>query len=196
MKDISGYNVIIPAAGFSGRMGLPKMLLPFDKTKTFLDVIIQGYFEFGCNEAVVVVNEKNSLSVKYLQSKKKIRIIVNRYPERERFFSIQTGLQSAGKALGVFIHNVDNPFVDVNLLKKMTQVLPSCDIVVPVFKDKGGHPVLLSKKVTDYIVSVSDYSINFKDVIKGFNRKNVLTENGNVLVNINTMADYRRYGFG
>jgi molybdenum cofactor cytidylyltransferase len=192
MKESESYYALILAAGMSERMGVPKMMLPFDENRTFLDVITESYLDFGCSEVIVVVNETNSSLVEEYKRKGRIKIVINKHPDWQRFYSIQLGLKSMDNPGAVFIHNVDNPFVNSEVLNELTKALNEPGIVVPVYKDRGGHPVLISKMVVGEILKCSDYSVNFKTFLKRFKRVNVLSGNKNILVNINTLEEYHK----
>ncbi len=192
MSSLKTYNAVILSAGRSLRMGRPKMMLPFDDNRTFLDVVTQGYSHFGCRETVLVVNAENSPLANRTVAKKYVTVVVNTHPEWQRFYSVQLGLKAMKEETPVFIHNIDNPFVDGELLIKMAAVLPVKGYVVPVFQGRGGHPVLLSAEVARQIVASPDPFVNLKTFLKSFSRVDVESENNNVLVNINTMQDYHK----
>ncbi len=193
MSSLKTYNAIILSAGCSLRMGRPKMMLPFDDNRTFLDVITERYSHFGCREIVLVVNAENSPLVDRTVAKKHVTVVVNTHPEWQRFYSVQLGLKAMKVKSPVFIHNIDNPFVDGELLQKMAAALPVKGYVVPVFQGRGGHPVLLSAEVARQIVASPDPFVNLKTFLKSFSRVEVESENDNVLVNINTMQDYLKF---
>jgi len=195
MEKINQYGALILAAGRSQRMGMPKMLLPFGKNKSFLDVIVEGYRSIGCKRIVVVVNERDRPLLDKNVRDAEFKVVVNSYPERERFFSIRLGMESMKSMDAVFLHNVDNPFVDSKLLLNMQKALREDEYVVPVFKGEGGHPILLSKNIIQHIAHYPDTSINFKKLLSEFVRTDVATGNKKILININTPDQYRELGF-
>ena len=65
------------------------------------------------------------------------------------------------------------------------------DFAVPIFNNRGGHPVLLNKKPVEDIVSAQNTNQNFKIFLKKYRRINVPVNDENILVNINTQDDYR-----
>ena len=195
MKKSIRYGALILAAGRSHRMGMPKMVLPFDKNRSFLDVIVEGYQNVGCKRIVVVVNENDRPLLDKNVRDTEFKVVVNSYPERQRFFSIHLGMAAMKSMDAVFLHNVDNPFVDRKLLLNMQKELREDEYVVPVFKGKGGHPILLSKSIVQLIANYTDTSINFKKFLSEFVRTDVATENKQILNNINTVEQYRELGF-
>ena len=188
-------SVIILAAGQSTRMGRPKFALKFDEKFTFLEKIITGYNSFGCRQIIVVLNEEGELYLKENPIKffDNISIVTNFHLEWERFYSIKVGLKQLNPSSGAFIHNVDNPFVNIQVLKSLQGELAETDYVVPFFKGRGGHPVLLSKKIIKHIIAEKSNELNFRGFLKRHTKKVVEVGNERVLVNVNTGKDYKRF---
>ena len=188
-------GTIILAAGLSQRMGHHKLSLPFDLKDSFLSNILSGFHAFGCSPVVVVVNplsEAQAMSIAAGASGAAV-VVVNDAPEKGRFRSVQLGLQATGSNYPVFIHNVDNPFVDAQLLQQMLQAASEGDFVVPVFGAKGGHPVLLNPIVAQQIVGCSEPSTALNSFLKSFRKVTVPATDSRILVNINTPEDYRDF---
>ncbi len=188
-------SVLILAAGTSGRMGQLKAFLPFDRHRCFLEKIIADYFAFGVFELAVVLNEKGMERFNELTfpNKDAVKTVLNPFPERERFFSVQTGLAALSAPGAVFLHNVDNPFVHQDVLALLVKQLKPGTYVIPVFENHGGHPVLLSKEIVRSLVSISDYTLNLKTVLQAHASIRVPVHDAWVLVNINNRDDYHRY---
>ena len=188
------YSVIILAAGRSNRMGSPKFAMIYKDNRTFLDEIVDRYDSFGCKDIIVLLNEDG---ITYLQNQQKkfpgnVVLVENKHLEWQRFYSIKTGVLNLKNKFPVFIHNVDNPFVNYDVLKKLLS-FPDSDYVVPAYRNHGGHPVLLSPKVCEKIAIEKQNDIVFSDFLKRFNKTKVEVNDKNILVNINTREDYRNY---
>ncbi len=97
----------------------------FLKSETFLDHIIQIYRRFKVKEIVLVVNESFDLGAFHQDDK--IKIVINDNLEFGRFYSIQLGLQKL-TGQNVFIQNIDNPFVNLGLLRNMQYGLGRCKL--------------------------------------------------------------------
>ncbi len=194
MQEEKNISVIILAAGFSSRMKFPKPFLIWEKNITFLEKIVNEYKTFGCNRIIVVLNKSN---MEYYNTKgcyflNDIQITINEFPEYERFYSIKLGLDSINKALYCFIQNVDSPFIDFGILSKLYKNRQENVYLVPAYKNKKGHPILLSRSIIESIKNETDYTLNFKDVISGFDKKVVEMESGRFLFDINTRGDYQK----
>lgn len=172
---------------------MPKFALRFNNQITFLEKIINNYKEFGCKQIVVVLNREgvSVLNQKDVKLSGSIKVVINEHPEWERFYSIKTGVKSLNNCYPVFIHNVDNPFVNLNVLNSLFCEISESNFVVPIFKNKGGHPILLSKKVIKNIISEEKNNLNFRDFLKGFEKKIVEVDDERIIVNINSEKEYK-----
>ncbi|MCD4791101.1 MAG: nucleotidyltransferase family protein, partial [Bacteroidales bacterium] len=107
-------SCVILAAGLSNRMGKKKPLLRFNNELTFLEKIVSVYKSWGVEKPVVVVNRDVLFKINQLKSQwlEDCKFVLNQHIGYGRFYSIKLGLQNIMKNLPVFIHNVDNPFVN------------------------------------------------------------------------------------
>lgn len=188
------YSVIVLAAGHSSRMGMPKFTLKFKENRTFLEEIIDQYNSFGCYKIVVVLNK---IGLEVLQKtsimlSNNVNLAENEHPEWERFYSIKVGFKKILNDFPVFIHNVDNPFVNHVVLGKLLSKANS-DFVVPVYQNKGGHPILISKKVGKDILDESNNEIILSDFLNKFEKTRIQVNDKSILVNINTQTQYEKY---
>ncbi|MFA4852313.1 MAG: NTP transferase domain-containing protein [Bacteroidales bacterium] len=189
-----GAPVIILSAGLSLRMGQWKALLPYKNGKTFLEKIILEYVHFGTAGIILVVNKmlKNEMIISPLLMDK-VRLIINPKPEKGRWSSLWLGLNALDHKNSCYIQNVDNPFVSTDLLQDLEAKIMKDNYVVPVFKGKGGHPVLLGQEIMKYILSLDEADRDLRELLNKFRRTEVETNDKNILMNINSMEEYRKY---
>lgn len=184
MKNVS---VLILAGGKSERMKSPKPFLLIEG-KTFVEKIIEGYLKLGIENIFVILNHH------FLQYIPKIpndlKIILNQHPEYGRFYSIRAGLKKMPSSNYIFIHNVDNPFVDERVIKKMWKVRSPDGFVVPVYNGQGGHPILISEKIRDKILSIDNLSYTLRDIVRYYKRIEIEVDSEKILANINTWNEY------
>ncbi len=188
-------SVLVLAAGRSERMGSPKHLLRYDDNHTFLEYIVEQYRGFGCGQVVVVINEEAVVLFKtgIPEKLKDVVFVINRHPEWERFYSVQLGLQKLSGASHVFLHNVDNPYASQDVLQSLIDKNDAGDYVVPYYKGRGGHPVLLNPAVVQAIVGEQNPRRNLKDLLADFSKVTVAVNDENVLLNINTDEQYQQF---
>lgn len=190
-KDCSA---LIPAAGFSSRMGKIKLALEMSDGKTFLENICRQFVKFGCNPIVVVVNKSGSLFLEQtdMNLPDSVKIVLNEHPERGRFYSIRKGLSVLERKQYVFIHNVDNPFVETEVLDELYKNRSENKWVKPVYKGKSGHPVLLPPKICSAICSEARDDLRLDSFLQAYTHKKVEVNSKKILININTFDDYEK----
>lgn len=183
---------IILAAGTSGRMGFPKAALKFNDSENFIQHLCTQFLHAGCEKVIIVINSDTAklFIENNITFPKNVITVINHYPEYGRFYSLQLGLKNCTNTDAVFITNVDNPFADSDLLVKLQTNVNSADYIYPVFKRKGGHPILISSKII-VDISQSDYrNVILRDFLQRFKSKAVEVNSEKILSNINSENDY------
>ncbi len=181
-------SVIILAAGESKRMGMPKATLMVDTQDSFLEYLIKGYLQTSDNEVVVV----HSSSIEPSVFPSRVRWLLNNKPNKGRFYSIWLAAKSLSKDSACLIHNVDNPYVDKKLIYKLVSLLTPESYIVPTFGGKGGHPVLLGRKIVNFIADHPE-GMDFREILESFERKEIACEDSRILLNINTKEEYSHF---
>lgn len=189
-KNISA---IILSAGKSERMGVPKFSLRFNPETTFLEKMIDEYHSFGCNEIIVVLNETSAVIYHQLKLSvpSNVRVVINHHPEWERFYSLKLAALALNEVKPVFVSNIDNPFLTQETLNTLFKEIENSDYISPSFNRKGGHPFLLSAKVISELKTEKLDQIHLKEFLGKYSKKSVVVNDEKVLLNINTMEDYR-----
>ncbi len=194
--ELRDTGVVILAAGNSVRMRFPKPLLMYDHNRTFIGKLVEDYNKFGCGEIVIVINKFISRNTEILSLANKypgLKVVINEYPEYERFYSIKLGLNQLERSTYCYIQNCDNPFIDMRFLGQMYYNKLNDGYVVPTTHGKGGHPILISKRIIDYIKKFPANDANLRDIMVKFNRMDLDLERGETLININTPEEYFKY---
>ena len=193
--DKSDISAIILGAGHSRRFGYPKASLDFDPERNFLQQLIHVFSEYRCGQIVGVINrdveeiyKKNTVIFP-----ENVTLAVNPFPEKGRLFSLKTGLDQLNNAESVFIANVDNPFLDSFILDELTRNREKADCIVPVFSGRGGHPVLISKRIVNAVLRSKNEDIKLSEFLQNFGCFRLETAEDRILININTQEDYQRY---
>jgi molybdenum cofactor cytidylyltransferase len=188
--------VLILSGGLSKRMAMPKAWLPFNAEQTFLEKIISEYSAFGCKHITVVINSGHGTAewtghLRKLSSK--VHVVMNEFPEKGRSYSIQLGMARLAKDDFLFIQNIDNPFVDTELLQAMHAERKKALSVVPAFKEKRGHPVLISPGLVEVLRKMKASKLNLREVINDNPCREIAWNDEKILANINTEEDYEKY---
>lgn len=177
---------LIPAAGFSSRMGSDKALLKMADGSTFAASLAEGYLRMGCNPVVLVI--RPGIEIPDLNAEK-VTIVRNPAPELGRSRSIRMGLEKLPGHRACYIHNIDNPYLSADLLQLLSSHGDENSWCVPVYDQKGGHPVLLGRKIVETLKSIPEIG-DLRSILKNFNKIAVPFSNSNILLNINTIDDY------
>jgi molybdenum cofactor cytidylyltransferase len=161
---IENTAALIPAAGNSGRMG------------------------------IVVVNPTIFKVLEYRKPSffKEIEWVVNPEPEKGRMLSLALGLKKAVVREYCFIQNIDQPFATTDLLAKMLRFADEGNYVSPVYKEKGGHPLLINRNIAGFLVNEFKKHDDLRSALKNFERYQFSTDEALICENINTPDDYKR----
>jgi molybdenum cofactor cytidylyltransferase len=186
-------GVVILAAGFSSRMGSQKAMLPYSRSKTFVEQIAETYIEWGCTPVTIVINKELDRSHAICSLREKCHLILNDKPEAGRFYSVQLGLSSCNETDYCFIQNVDNPFTEVKTLDLLFKYRKNDYYNVPVYSRQGGHPILIPRKIIDRLFQFHPTETNLKEILAEFPTQRVKVHSNSILININSPEDYQSY---
>lgn len=190
----SNCAVIILAGGKSERMGFPKPFLNL-RHSFFLEKIVDEYIQSGIEKILVVLNEEllHKKYEKYIQRiSSNALIIKNGNPEKGRFYSIKSGLENLLSYEFCYIQNIDNPFVKSDIIQKLWVNRNESGFTSPVYKDRGGHPVLLSGKIVNHIIGVNHQDARLDEVLRMFPNTKIEVNDESILMNINTYEEYEQ----
>jgi molybdenum cofactor cytidylyltransferase len=147
---------IILAAGESKRMGFPKMLLTFNG-RTMIENIIANISESKVDKIMVVLGAYRETLVEHI-GKLAVRYCYNDNYREGMLSSVQCGfknLPSDYKAVLVF--QGDQPLITPNVINTVIETYLSSDkgIVIPAYKGRRGHPILINRKYNNKIQKLS-----------------------------------------
>ncbi|MDO8367276.1 MAG: XdhC family protein [Saprospiraceae bacterium] len=188
-------GALILSGGNSSRMGFPKAFLRLDG-QTLSEKLLSVYRAAGVVKSVLVLNA--GLYTEAWRStldklSEKALLVKNDFPERDRAYSLQIGLENLSAETGCFIHNVDNPALDARLVSNMVQALKTDRYVVPAYKGQNGHPVLVGSTVLQHLKSLRSADWVLRDELKRFEKTTVDAGATNVLHNLNTKRDWSEF---
>ncbi len=192
MNKKESCGALILAAGKSCRMGESKLYLPFNEKITFIEKVLSVFSEFNCSEIVVVINEFDAKKIPEINTHN-AKFVLNYKPDLGRFYSVKLGFNNFIYSDYIFLHNVDNPLINTEILNKLYINRDKEKYISPFYQGKGGHPILLPKSIFTQIHTQNTKNLNLRKVLQPFPRKNVLINSNNVLININTKKDYNKY---
>lgn len=153
------YAVIL-AAGTSSRLGFNKLTLKIDG-QSVIQMAAEPFFQKGIEKIYVVTNPENGPVKKALETPSPSPLQSSDY-SLFTFISnphFQEGMSSSIKAVLPFIKDADavffqlgdKPFIKKGMVEQMIELYISrkknlFDIIVPVYRGRKGHPVLMDIK--------------------------------------------------
>ncbi|UJG43442.1 MAG: nucleotidyltransferase family protein [Candidatus Heimdallarchaeum endolithica] len=190
-------SVVILAAGESKRMGKPKGLLVYKGT-FFIQHQIKSLKEIGFENIVVVLGKDYSRYVELVPKLKNEIIVRNLQTEKGQFFSIQCGLKKVREFSddGVFILPIDVSCPNKETWNKILENVDGVSAVIPSYKGRRGHPVFLSPKLIEHILScTSEHRLDYE--LKKLEKRNKVriidVNDRKVTLNLNTLEEWKKY---
>jgi molybdenum cofactor cytidylyltransferase len=185
------------AAGSSTRMEEWKMLLPWGQS-TIIEHVVRTALDV-CGRVVLVAGFRAEDLIRLFRDWPRVEVVRNRNYETGMFSSVQRGVQASGEGR-FFLALADMPGVIGtiyrDLLKwdeRLSPIFASTGgayAVIPQFKGKKGHPLLLSSKMRPRILQ-ADASKTLRDVLAGVPTVNIPVDEPGILQDIDTPEDYR-----
>ena len=154
---MSGIWAIILAAGESKRMGSPKMLLPYNGT-TVIEQVIQNVMSADVERAVVVLGAHRD-DVMKVTDRYDVRHCYNENYTMGMLSSVRCGLGSLPDGYqAVLIMPGDQPMIGPGEINRVIHGyrVSGMGIVMPVYRGRRGHPLLLDRYYRDEVLSLPE----------------------------------------
>jgi CTP:molybdopterin cytidylyltransferase MocA len=142
-RTSAAYAGVIPSAGASVRMGLPKGLLPV-RGESFLRRTVGALRAGGCAPVLVVVAEgEHGLAAEAEAAG--ARVLVNPHPGEGPITSLRLALAALGESVaGLAYLPVDHPMVRAETVARLLDAARAvrASLTVPTHAGKRGHPAI------------------------------------------------------
>jgi molybdenum cofactor cytidylyltransferase len=183
---------IILAAGESKRMGSPKMLLPFNGS-TILENVIHNVAGSAA-DGILVVLGANAEKICELVSIYGVLQCKNENFREGMLSSVKCGFRNLpGDMEAVLVFQGDQPCISAGTINSLIDAFHQSDkgIVLPVYKGKRGHPLLLDIKYSEEVERL-DPDEGLRGVIRlhADDIQEVDTMESGILRDIDTLEDY------
>jgi molybdenum cofactor cytidylyltransferase len=184
---------IILAAGESKRMGFPKMLLVFDN-KSMIENVIENVTNSVVDNIMVVLGSDREKLVKVVEVCP-VSYCYNDNYKKGMLESVKCGFRNIPSDFeAVLVFQGDQPLITPEVINSIIVAYKSSGkgIVIPVYENKRGHPLLIDKKYKDEIEkldsheglrSLASHFIN--DVLE------VETNDRGIIIDFDTYEDYK-----
>jgi molybdenum cofactor cytidylyltransferase len=190
----SGLWAIILAGGESKRMKSPKMLLPF-QGKTIIEKVIENVIASEVENTVVVLGAFRDEILSVIKDMPVLTCYNDNYKEG-MLSSVKCGFRNLPENYkAVLVFQGDQPMISSGTVNEVIHEYRRSGkgIVMPVFQNRRGHPLLIDRK---YNEDVSKLSID--EGLRSLAEKHatdvleVKVNNPEILRDIDTKEDYKR----
>ena len=192
---MGNVGAILLAAGLGQRMGSPKALLPW-RGLPLITYQIRTLRRAGLKPVLVVLGHHADVLGPRVEYELGATALLNPFYRRGKTTSLKTGLRALDPSVtdSALILNVDQP----RTLQILSTIIDhhnrhSALITIPTHKTKRGHPVVVSLKLMDDLMTVSEARQGLKTVMRTHAKEISLVEldTDEVLLDLNTPQDYQ-----
>ena len=184
---------IVLAAGESKRMGSPKMILPFMGT-TIIEKVIENVISSDVDKIAIVLGSNNDEVLK-VTGKLPVMHCYNENYKNGMLSSVKCGfgcLPQDFRAALVFLG--DQPMIETSVINNVIKGYNESvkGIVVPVYNNRRGHPLLVDKKYRDEIMNLNEQE-GLRELANRYpdDLLEIKTENPSILKDIDTEQEYK-----
>ena len=187
-------STVLLAAGESRRMGRFKQLLPF-AGKSFIECSVDNLLASRAGEVIVVTGHRAE-DVSRAISDRDVRCVYNPDYRSGMSTSIKRGVEAVSEsARAVMIALADQPQIGPDICDQIIEAYKKsrAQIVVPAYKGRNGHPIILDLSLRDEILAI-DAEQGLRKVIHARPDRVVRLEiaSEDVLMDFDFPEDYRR----
>jgi molybdenum cofactor cytidylyltransferase len=188
MKDL---DCVMLAAGTSSRMDRWKMTLPFGEG-TVIEASVQAALEV-CSRVILVVGFRAEELFELFHGRERVLQVTNERYAEGMFSSIRCGVAQV-RSERFYLSLGDMPRVGAEVYRALAGQ-PAVDAVIPMYRGKKGHPLLLSAAAARAVLSqkagggVSEPTL--RDVLAELPTLTVPVNDPYILHDIDTEEDYR-----
>ena len=184
---------VVLAAGESRRMGTQKLLLPFGDA-TVVEAVVRAALGSRVDRAMVVLGA-DAREVRAKLAPTGADFTVNEDHGRGMLSSVQAGFQALGEdAEAAVVMLSDQPFLPAKVVDEVIEAYRTSGkgIVIPVFRGRRGHPVLVDMKYRDEILGL-DPANGLRQLMNAHpgDIHDVGVDDANILRDMDTPEDYR-----
>ena len=195
---MSKFGVILLAAGKSTRFGDNK-LLSIIRDKSMIDHSIEKYQSMSSliGPIIVVIGGFREQMQRHLENRQLVITYNSKFETGGMISSIQAGLEELQKLEhkldGIFIHPADVPFVNIDDIQNMIDMMSSekHGIVVPYYKKQRGHPVLVNCRLIRELENLEEENQGLRGFLNKYKDQvgYMVTENSGVRRDIDYKSD-------
>jgi len=190
---MGGLWSLILAAGESRRMGFPKMLLTFNG-RSMIENVISNVINSDVDDTLVILGAYRD-KLTDLVSNMSVEYCYNDNYKEGMLSSVKCGFRNLPSDFeAVLVFQGDQPFISPDVINTIIEAyrLSGKGIVIPLYKSKRGHPLLIDKKYRNEIENLNareglrSLAYQFSDDVLEVN-----TDDSGILRDFDTYKDYK-----
>jgi molybdenum cofactor cytidylyltransferase len=187
-------SAILLAAGQSQRMGEFKQLLPYGE-KPFVVCCVDHLLASRIDELIVVTGHREA-DVRQVLLDREIKTVFNPDYKSGMSSSIKCGVQAVNEnSEAILIALADQPQISPSVINQVIEAYEKTNphIVIPVFNNRRGHPIILQAKLKEEILAITP-EIGLKQVVRAREAQTLYVNVADeaVLLDFDYPEDYRR----
>ncbi len=188
--------LIVLAAGKSERYGKNKLLEKVGD-KTIIKKVVEEALMSKADRVFVVVGYEADKIIDELRNLK-VTFVYNVNYEEGMSSSVKAGVLTAKTygATAVAILPADNLLITHNVIDKVIEKFKetNAEIVVPSYKGRRGHPILLNMKIYYDIMNISEETQGLKYVVRKYRDKivEVPVDSPEIFIDVDTPEDMEK----
>lgn len=175
------------AAGESQRMGKGKLLLPLGG-KTLIECSVEGALG-TCSRVILVTGHEAGVLEKLFSGRASVELTYHPGYEKGMFTSIKAGVAHV-RTERFFVALGDMPLVGKDVYEKLLSYR-NVPAVIPKYRGKKGHPVLLTREVGEIISELGPDS-TLRDALARVPTLAVPVEDRYILLDVDERGDYEK----
>ena len=183
---------ILLAAGLSKRMGGENKLTKKIQGIPLIKHSVKNILASSINELIIVLGYQKEIIEKLIDDHEKIKFIFNKDFESGMASSIKVGLDHLSRNTEVFFICLgDMPEVKPNIYNKLVENKNNNKIVVPVYNNMQGNPVLFPISMKKEIMQL-DGDVGAKEILSKNQDKilNLKINDEGIIKNYNTLDSF------
>jgi molybdenum cofactor cytidylyltransferase len=182
---VESCDCVLLAAGLSSRTSGWKMLLPCGEV-TMVEASVAAA-SAASTRVIVVAGHRAEELVSLFRGRQGVQVAVNPRFEQGMLSSVACGAAEV-RTPRFFLALADMPLVSPQTYQLLLQA-PAVDAVIPKFRGKKGHPLLLTAAVARAVAAASPGQ-TLRDVLAAFSTLLLPVEDPHVLHDVDTDRDY------
>jgi len=183
---------ILLAAGQSKRMNGENKLTKKIKGLPLINHSIKNILNSSIDEIIIVLGHEKEIIEKFIDKDKKIKLVFNKNFDNGMASSIKVGLDHLSRNTEVFFICLgDMPEVKPNIYNKLVENKNNNKIVVPIYNNMQGNPVLFPMSMKKEIMQL-DGDVGAKEVLNKNHDKilNLKINDEGIIKNYNTLDSF------